>query len=238
MALIHSVRAAKLTNTPAFMKESGSVETGLSDHKLVYTVLDSKLIRPKAAVIKKRSFKYFDQTAFLEDLNRVPFSAAYVFDDPDDVYWCWEKLYAQVLDDHVPIISFKKRSSVQSKFITAAIRRAMKERNRLKKKFNKTRLDDDWESYRLLRNKVVSMRRRAVQEYFQKMCEEKYSDQKKFWSTIKPYINSRKSTQNGSGRIVLKENETLNKFFTSIEKYRIKKYRISKKFERDVQYQY
>ena len=114
----------------------------------------------------------------------------------------------------------------------------MKERNRLKKKFNKTRLDDDWESYRLLRNKVVSMRRRAVQEYFQKMCEEKYSDQKKFWSTIKPYINSRKSTQNGSGRIVLKENETLNKFFTSIEKYKIKKYRISKKFERDVQYQY
>ena len=87
MALIHSVRAAKLTNTPAFMKESGSVETGLSDHKLVYTVLDSKLIRPKAAVIKKRSFKYFDQTAFLEDLNRVPFSTAYVFDDPDDVYY-------------------------------------------------------------------------------------------------------------------------------------------------------
>ena len=52
-------------------------------------------------------------------------------------------------------------------------------------------------------------------------------EQKKFWSTIKPYIiSSRKSTQNGSGRIVLKDNgkvirdqqevaETLNKFFTS-----------------------
>ena len=48
------------------------------------------------------------QEAFLEDLSKVPFSTAHVFDDPDDVYWCWEKLYNQILDDHAPIVSFKK----------------------------------------------------------------------------------------------------------------------------------
>ena len=64
------------------------MKTGLSNHKLVYTVLDSKVICPKAAVIKKRSFKRFNQTLFLEDLNRVPFSVAFLFDDPDDVHWC------------------------------------------------------------------------------------------------------------------------------------------------------
>ena len=66
--------------------------------------------------------------------------------------------------------------------------------------------------------------RKALQDYFQRLCVDRYADQRKFWSMIKPYINSRKSKQNG--RIVLKDNgriirdkrevaETLNNFFTS-----------------------
>ena len=68
------------------------------------------------------------------------------------------------------------------------------------------------------------MRRKAVQEYFRKVCDDRGGDQRKFWSTIKPYLNSRKSTN--VGRIVLKDNdviirdphevaETLNNFFPS-----------------------
>ena len=65
-----------------------------------------------------------------------------------------------------------------------------------------------------------------VQMHFKKLCDTKPNNQRKFWSTIKPYINSRKCAQNNS-RIILKENdklitdsqavtETLNKYFTSI----------------------
>ena len=36
-----------LTNVPAFMRDSGTIETGLSDHCLVYTVLNTKLLRPQ-----------------------------------------------------------------------------------------------------------------------------------------------------------------------------------------------
>jgi hypothetical protein len=102
----------------------------------------------------------------------------------------------------------------------------MRERDRLKKKFYKSRNTADWENYRQKRNKVVSMRRKAVQLHFKKLCDEKQNNQREFWSTVKPYINSRKSVKN-NGRIILKENdklitdseavlETLNKYFTSI----------------------
>ena len=57
----------------------------------------------------KRSMKRFNQEAFLEDLSKVPFSTAYVFDDPDDVYCWWEKLYSQILVDHAPIIIFQEK---------------------------------------------------------------------------------------------------------------------------------
>ena len=213
-----------LTNASALIKSSGVLEPGLSgDHKLAYAVLNSKLLLPKADMVMKRSMKQVNQEAFIEDLSKVPFSTAYVFDDPDDVYWCWEKLYNQILDDHAPIISFKKSKTPGSQFITVDIRKVMRQRDRLKRKFNKSRNPDDWENYRKTRNKVVSMRRKAVKEHFAKLWEETYGNQRKFWTTISPYINSRKNVN--TGRIILKDNgkiikeqnkvaETLNAYFT------------------------
>ncbi len=64
------------------------------------------MLRIKATVTMKRTFKNFNRDSFPEDLSRVPSHAAYVFDDLDDVYWCWETLYNQVLDDHAPMRSF------------------------------------------------------------------------------------------------------------------------------------
>ena len=76
-----------------------------------------------------------------------------------------------------------------------------------------------------MRNKVVSIRRRAVQEDFTKLCKEKFTDQRKFWSTIRPFIYTCK--QKNNNHIILKDNykiirdqreveETLNDFFSNI----------------------
>jgi len=175
-----------LSNVPMFMKTSGVIETGICDHLLVNTVLKTKMLYANAVVTKKRTFMTFNQDDFQKDLSRTLFHIAYVFDDMDDVYWCWEMLYNQVLDDHAPMRSFKRRSSVESKFITPEIRREMAERNRLKKKFNRSRNQYDWESYRLVRNKVVSTRRKSIRRHLEKLCSEKYADQKMFWRAIKP----------------------------------------------------
>ena len=80
----------------------------------------------------------------------------------------------------------------------------MRLRDRFKRIYNKSKKPEDWENYRATRNKVVSMRRKAVKNYFTRMCEEKSGDQRKFWDTIKPFINSRKQTN--PSRIILKDN--------------------------------
>ena len=45
------------------------MEPGLSDHRLVYAVLNSKLPLPKSEMVMKRSMKRLNQEAFLEDLK-------------------------------------------------------------------------------------------------------------------------------------------------------------------------
>ena len=182
-------------------------------------------MRSKAETITKRSFKTFDKDSFQADLSTLPFSVSYVFDDPDDVYWCWHQLYDQVLDAPAPKITVKKRPSPAGVFITDEIRKTMRDQDKQKKRCYRSRNLLKWEKYRVLRNKVVSMKRKAVQNHFKTLCKENYADQRKFWNTIRPYINSRKKKKNS--RIVLKENdqimreprevaETLNDFFSNI----------------------
>lgn len=60
-------------------------------------------------------------------------------------------------------------------------------------KYYKTRNLTDWEKYRVMQNRVVTIRRNAMKVHFKHLCKEKQGDQKKFWSTIKPYVNSCKN---------------------------------------------
>lgn len=92
-------------------------------------------------------------------------------------------------------------------------------------KFYKSRNSSGLENYRKIRNRVVNMRSKAARQHFRRMCEDKCGDQRSFWRTIKPCINSRKNKS--IGHIVLKDNEkivrdkqhvaeALNEFFTSV----------------------
>ena len=70
------------------------------------------------------------------------------------------------------------------------------------------------------------MRRKSVKERFTKLNEERTGNQRKFWSTISPYINSRKNVNTGriilkdTGKILKEQNEvaeTLNAYFTGFD---------------------
>lgn len=50
------------------------------------------------------------------------------------------------------------------------------------------------------------MKRKRVRDHFSRICNDKHSDQKEFWNTIRPYISSRKKQTFHNERIVLKDN--------------------------------
>ena len=70
------------------------------------------------------------------------------------------------------------------------------------------------------------MRRKVVKERFTKLCEETCGNERKLWTTISPFINSRKNVNTGwiilkdNGKIIKEQNEvaeTLNAYFTSFD---------------------
>ena len=59
-----SCRDVILTNVPSLVLKSGTADIVLSDHMLIYTILNKKFMKPKARFIKERSFKEFKEIEF------------------------------------------------------------------------------------------------------------------------------------------------------------------------------
>jgi len=80
-------------------------------------------------------------------------------------------------------------------------------RNQFKRKYYATKDPIDWERYRQQRNRVVTLRRKAIKEHFAKQCGASTGNPREFWSVFKPYLFSRKNQMSES--IQLAEGETI-----------------------------
>lgn len=112
-----------------------------------------------------------------------------------------KKMYTDMLDDHT-LIRMRKRvaASGQSKFITPEITKAIRERSSVKRKFRKTRKTNDWEAYRVLRNR---MRWKSVIKHFDHLCHSRAGNFRTLWQSLRPLL-PRKCAQNDF--TILKEN--------------------------------
>ena len=85
-----------LTSNPERFALSGTMKVGLNDHDLIYTIRKQKIARPPPKVIEYRSMKGFDKDCYVADLGKIPWDSAYIYDDTDDIYEHWHRLFITV----------------------------------------------------------------------------------------------------------------------------------------------
>lgn len=71
---------------------------------------------------------------FATDLALTPFHVASIFDDVDNQAWAFTKLLTDVIDIHAPVKQFRVRGG-HVLYMTPQWRRAIRQRNRLWKKY-------------------------------------------------------------------------------------------------------
>ena len=78
------------TWNPAITVDSGIVETHISDHYLVFAVLNLRMLKPPAAYVVARSYKHYDPQSFLSDLNKIPWYENILSDNVNEklLYCC------------------------------------------------------------------------------------------------------------------------------------------------------
>ena len=53
--------------------------------------------------VKKRCFKNFNETAYLNDLSNLNWNVVYTLHDPNSMWDKWLNLLTSVIDKHAPI---------------------------------------------------------------------------------------------------------------------------------------
>ena len=92
-----------LVSNPELAKSQGILDITISDHFLVYAVLDLKAPKPATTKISTRSFKTYNTKDFAEDMSHIPWDTTNLPINIDDKLDAFNDLFQACLDDHAPI---------------------------------------------------------------------------------------------------------------------------------------
>ena len=196
-----------LTNSRTLLCNTINFNCGLSDcHNMIATSLRESCNKMVKKKVTFRSYKNFDEAQLNDDLSRVPFHVAHIFDDADDIYWAHELLLKEVIDEHAPIKE-KTPKPNPPPYMNSNYRKIIYKTRQARNSFNKNQTSENWKQFTKLRNMKTKIKRESISVYFLERCGGGPKS-KDFWPTIKPFL-SQKSTIKDDPSIILKEDEKL-----------------------------
>ena len=171
-----------ITNSSTSFQGTTTLATGLSDfHKMVVTVLKTTFPKAQPKIIQYRSYKNFDNQNFRIDLRTKM--------DGTISYSEFEDIFLKTLEIHAPTKKKVVRAN-DKPYMTKSLRKAIMRRSYLKNKYMKYKSPDLEREYKKQRNYTNRLLKKEKKRYFYNLDISNYTDNKKFWKTIKPLFTN------------------------------------------------
>ena len=168
---------------------SGVLESGLSDHhKMVFTFLNSQLPKSEPVIVNYRDYKNFDAAKFKSELKNTLTSSENI------TFEKFDTTLKNLVNLHAPLRQKCVRSN-NAPFMNKRLRKEIMLRSRRKNVFQRDPTAENWNKYRLQRNKCTRMVRDAKRTFYATLDLKKLKDNKKFWKTIKPIFTEKAYTE-------------------------------------------
>lgn len=181
-------------NTPEVCSKALSVPVGCSDHNLIAIVRKTKVPKEGFKIIKKRSFKDFDQERYVRDISQAKLSDILLVDDPEIALQAFDEKLTKVVDRHAPVKKFTVRA-VTAPWLDKELKGYIKEREQAKQIALSSGIKSDWQVYCKLRNFVTKLNKRKKKQYYDNIIHETKHDSKRLWSILNHLVKGKtKST--------------------------------------------
>ncbi|KAK3098946.1 hypothetical protein FSP39_024557 [Pinctada imbricata] len=189
----------------------------MSDHYPVcFTRRLPKLEKKKKHLeITYRDFKNFDENKFLQDLYNAPFIKIDEQENVNDALELFYGLYLDILNKHAKILTKRVKTQTKPKWLTPDINEARFKRDYFHKK-------KDTQNYKIWRNKVLELIRRAKMDYYSVAIENNHNSGD-IWRNIKQLMP--KGSHSVPTKLIDGENDAestpdivnlFNKFYTEL----------------------
>ena len=160
-----------LTNNPDMFKECGTFNPEISDHNLIYGIMEESVNQCKPKTIVFRSMKKLDVKEFNEEIHNAPWSVGETYDTLNDQYDYWETLLGTIMDEHIP----QKRMRVRETdvpYMTTEWKQAIRNKRKYAQIYAKSRTPENWENKRKWRNIATKERRKAIKDFWREKTKE------------------------------------------------------------------
>ena len=159
----------------------------------------SHLVRLQPKQITYRSYKNFNESLFLKDVQNIDFSCN--SEDPNVIYESLVQKFQNIIDKHAPLKQKTVRGN-QAPFMNKTLRKAIYTRSRFKNNLNKNPTDDNKIKYKKQRNLCVNLRKKAIKQHIRKVTDSGIVENKTFWKVIKPFITNKNGLSNNNITII------------------------------------
>ena len=178
------------TNTPDKLSQVQVKVCGSSDHRLILATRFSKNIRQNIRYCKKRSYKNFNEKAFLEEVDQISWWEVYSCTEVDKAVDIFTQKLTGILDRMAPVKKFQIRTKYAA-WVSDSTKKKMTARDMAQHTASATGSGEDWDRYKNLRNDVTSLLRKDKSAWEQgklQSCEEN-KDSGKLWKNILGWLN-------------------------------------------------
>ena len=133
------------TNRPDRIVCSGVSHIGISDHSLIYAYRKLSIDLPSRGhtTVTYRKFKNFNLSNFRRDIAHQNWQIIGNYDNPNDMWEAWKKLFLRCVDKHAPLRN-KRVRPCKSPWITSQLKKRLHARDILKLKATRSGNAEDW----------------------------------------------------------------------------------------------
>ena len=139
---------------------------------------------PKAQpkIIYYRDYKKFDLNGFRSELRTE------LGKNDDQGYFHFEVTFLRVLEKHAPMKKKVLRAN-DKPYMTKSLRKAIMKRSTLRNRYLKDNSDESLKIFKKQKNYTKRLAKRERTKYFANLDLNKYTDNIKFWNTVKPMFS-------------------------------------------------
>ena len=118
------------------------------------------------------------------ELRDTDFSSVLAENNANKAWNSLKEILINVFNTHAPMIS-KRVKGKKSPWLDRDIKTEMNNRDKLYRKFRKSKSEVDFDTYKKQRNKVNVIVRKAKSSHYRNLLTESSHDPKRFWNTLK-----------------------------------------------------
>ena len=156
---------------------------GVSDHDLLFYVLDFDTNCQSSEKITYRDFKSINMEALFYECSIFPWSECFYLADVNNKLKFITNAVHLFYDKFVPIKSFIIHKN-KPQWFSKEVRECINQRNTLYKKWKSNPSPTKWNSFRVARNRVHVLTRTAKRKFYNKEFNDKNLNSQNFWKRI------------------------------------------------------